>query len=420
MKNCFIYLVCIVILFFFGFDTIKNTFLVDNINSQRVTSNTLIAPDLKSLDGDLANFSSYSETVHKQLFNHTSYVKKMLSNNLSEMASIIAKAASLDQSPHLGMNCEVLNSAVLILSANMAYADMTCNFLCRLAKLSKSFKYVVIAQDATFYKFLQANKIPSIAGNLMHPISTGRAQKFRSAGFNAISIAKIIAVRIVLELGYNVLFSDVDIAWKKNPISFLSADVDLLIQSNSEKNIFLLDDEPNTGFYFLRSNDRSMALLDDTIDRASKDPRIDDQTHFANALRDWRLSKKAILIMEEKTPPWIYNSYRPFTFKVLDLYQFQNGKVAHKWYSKKITSPDNIKEQDIVLVHANFMFGHRSKKTFLKTHHLWDVNDKTFLGIYSRWKLKSRTKTEIQKQDGEINYQSALDTLRQVCVDLSV
>src|SRR5207248_411604 len=114
---------------------------------------------------------------YKQLFNRISYINKQ-SNNLSEFASIIAKAAGLDQSSELKINREVMNSTVLILSANMAHADVTFNFLCRLAKISKTFKYVIIAQDTSFYKFLQSCSIPSISGSLIHPISTEKAEDY--------------------------------------------------------------------------------------------------------------------------------------------------------------------------------------------------------------------------------------------------
>jgi hypothetical protein len=255
---------------------------------------------------------------------------------------------------------------------------------------------------------------------LIHPVSTEHAKNFRTAEFNAISIAKIIATRIVLELGYNVLFSDVDIAWKKNPMPFLSADVDLVIQSNSGENVFPLSHEANTGFYFLRSNDRSIALLDETINRALKGPSRDDQTHFGNALRDWRISKKAVFIMEGMTAPWVYHGYRPFTFRILHPYRFQSGKVARASYAQKVEPPHDGKEQDIIIVHANYMVGHNSKVRFLKSHDLWDLNDHRFLTYRALWKSKDKTNKKQQKQDRQIRDQSTLDTLAQVCVNLVV
>jgi hypothetical protein len=387
---------------------VRNITLVPNV----------IKPQMDSLNEDLANFPYYSEAVHKQLFKRTRYVNKQ-SNGLSEFASIIAKAAGLDQSFQLEMNQKVMNSTVLILSANMGYADMTFNFLCRLAKISKTFKYVVIAQDTSFYDFLQSHKIPSISGSLIHPISTQNAENFRTTGFNAISIAKMIAVRVVLELGYNVLFSDVDIAWNENPVPFLPADVDLAIQSNSGTNVFPLNHEPNTGFYFLRSNDRSMALLDDTIDRARKDPSIDDQTHFGNALRDWRVSKKAIFIMEGMTAPWAYHGYRPFTFRLLRPYCFQSGQVASASYAQKVEPPQDGKEQNIILVHANYMVGHDTKVNFLKSHGLWNLNDQKFLSYLARLESKDKMNKEQQHQGQQISYELAFtDSLAHVCVNL--
>ena len=365
----------------------------------------------------LTNFPSYSEATYKELFKRTTYVNKQ-SNNLSEIGSLIAKAAGLDQSSHLTMPREVVNSTVLVLSANMAYADMTYNFLCRLANISKTFKYVVIAQDASFYDFLQSHHIPSMSGSLIHAASSHNAQNFHSAGFNAISIAKIIAARIVLELGYNVLFSDVDTAWNKSPVSFLSADVDLTIQSNSGSNLSPSDDEPNTGFYFLKSNDRSMAFLDETIDRARKNPALDDQTHFGHVLRDWRTSRKAVFIMEGMPSPWVYHGYRPFTFRLLHPYLFQTGQVAKASYAQKVEPPYDGKEQNIILVHANYLVGHSSKVSFLKSHNLWNLNDQRFSTYLTQWNSKGIRDPQNENEDQQSSYQLALKELANMCINL--
>jgi hypothetical protein len=389
----------------------RKKFLAYNTFYQFVTQNinpfsNVIEPDVNCLNKNLSSFPSNSAAIHKQ------------SNVSLQFASIFAKTAGLDQSSQLEMTGEVMSKTILLISANMAYADMAYNFLCRLAKISKCFKYVVVAQDASFYSFLQSHGIPSISGSLIHPVSAEDAKNFRTAEFNAISIAKIVAARMVLESGYNVLFSDVDIAWKKSPVPFLPTDVDLAIQSNTGENVFSLEHEPNTGFYFLRSNDRSIALLNETIKRGREDPMIDDQTHFANALRDWRVSKKAMFLMEGMTAPWAYHGNRPLLFRLLHPYRFQTGQVAMAWYAHKVEPPLDSKEQDIIIVHANWMVGHDSKVQFLKSHDLWDLNDQKFLTYLALWKSMDKTNKTQQKQDRQISYQSALDTLAEVCVNL--
>ncbi|CAF1322103.1 unnamed protein product [Rotaria sp. Silwood1] len=250
----------------------------------------------------------------------------------------------------------------------------------------------------------------------MHPSSSEYAANFRSPNFNRISIAKIIAVRIILELGYNVLFSDADIAWMQNPVLFLPTDVDLAIQSNTETHLFPLGHEANTGFYFLKSNNRSMALLDETIERSKKNTNIDDQTHFADALRDWRKANKAVFIMEGETVPCVYNGSQPFTFRLLHPYQFQNGKAAMAFFANKLQPPNDGKQRDVVLVHANYMSGHNAKVNFLKSHKLWNINDTTFQRYVDEWNLKKEKYTGEQNQPRYIDYKSALKELAYVCV----
>ncbi|CAF1092893.1 unnamed protein product [Rotaria magnacalcarata] len=258
--------------------------------------------------------------------------------------------------------------------------------------------------------------IPSVPGSSVHSSSSPNAANYGSAEFNTISIAKITAIRKVLELGYNVLFSDVDIAWNKNPVPFLPTDVDLVIQSNSGSNLFEIGSEANTGFYFLKSNSRSTTLLNETLHRTRGGPGLDDQIHFGNVLREWRVSGKAMFIMEGQTAPWVYNNDRPFTFRVLHPYRFQTGQVAQALFGKQVESPYDGKEQDIILVHANYMIGHTSKVNFFKSHGLWNVNDAKFKRNLRLWNLKKKTHAEKKNQRQNISSQSALQQLEPVCM----
>jgi hypothetical protein len=193
-------------------------------------------------------------------------------------------------------------------------------------------------------------------------------------------------------------------------------DVDLVIQSNSGSNLFEIGSEANTGFYFLKSNSRSIALLNETIHRARGGPGLDDQIHFGNVLREWRVSGKAMFIVEGQTAPWVYNNERPFTFRVLHPYRFQTGQVAAALFGKQLEPPYDGKEQDIILVHANYMVGHTSKVNFFKSHGLWNVNDAKFKRNLRLWNLKKKTHAEKENQRQNITSQSALQQLEPVCV----
>ncbi|KAG2602976.1 uncharacterized protein At1g28695-like [Panicum virgatum] len=66
----------------------------------------------------------------------------------------------------------------------------------------------------------------------------------------------------VLELGYNFLFTDADILWLRNPFQHISVYADMSCSlDNSKMAPALLDCENNVGFYYMKSTNRSIAMI---------------------------------------------------------------------------------------------------------------------------------------------------------------
>uniref|UniRef100_A0A7N0U4N5 Nucleotide-diphospho-sugar transferase domain-containing protein n=1 Tax=Kalanchoe fedtschenkoi TaxID=63787 RepID=A0A7N0U4N5_KALFE len=69
----------------------------------------------------------------------------------------------------------------------------------------------------------------------------------------------------VLKLGFNFIFTDTDVLWLRNPYMNLSNDMNIDLQISCDKfNNHLSSKNAliNTGFYFVRSNNRTIALFD--------------------------------------------------------------------------------------------------------------------------------------------------------------
>jgi hypothetical protein len=78
--------------------------------------------------------------------------------------------------------------------------------------------------------------------------------------FTAMMMAKVFCVHMVSRLKYNILFQDVDIVWYKNPIPFFESthqDFDLLFQDDGGHSIRYAPYSANSGFYFVRYNERT-------------------------------------------------------------------------------------------------------------------------------------------------------------------
>lgn len=78
--------------------------------------------------------------------------------------------------------------------------------------------------------------------------------------------AKVICVQLVSLLGYNLLFSDVDVVWYKDPVAYFQdpkfkENYDVIFQDDGGHSVRYSPYSANSGFYFVYANDRSRHFL---------------------------------------------------------------------------------------------------------------------------------------------------------------
>ena len=94
--------------------------------------------------------------------------------------------------------------------------------------------------------------------------------------FTAMMWLKVTSVYCVLRLGWDVLFQDADLVWFRDPVPFFSSPTDpSALGSERDYDAYFQDDgarsqryapfSANTGFYFLRSNVRTVAFVHDLL-----------------------------------------------------------------------------------------------------------------------------------------------------------
>ncbi|XP_042382032.1 uncharacterized protein At4g15970-like [Zingiber officinale] len=82
---------------------------------------------------------------------------------------------------------------------------------------------------------------------------------YMTAGYLSMMWRRIEFLRVILEMGYNFIFSDVDILWFRNPLTQLSPDEDFQIACDHfTGDAFDLENIPNGGFNYVQSNNRSI------------------------------------------------------------------------------------------------------------------------------------------------------------------
>lgn len=86
------------------------------------------------------------------------------------------------------------------------------------------------------------------------------AGQYGDKKFTAMMLSKVLCVQMVSSLGYNILFSDVDMIFYKNPIEVFEdpdspyAEFDMLFQDDGGHSVRYSPYSANSGFYFVRHN----------------------------------------------------------------------------------------------------------------------------------------------------------------------
>lgn len=135
------------------------------------------------------------------------------------LLSLLEKTAGvyLDSSKVVGD----LKKTVLVTGCNHGFINQLLNFKCFADRLG--FKFIVMAMDRKAHEYISKNTTMTsyfMTGGHGGQM-TGTAQKFRSADFNLITARKKEAVHSILKLGYNVIFSDTDVAMIRDPIPYM-------------------------------------------------------------------------------------------------------------------------------------------------------------------------------------------------------
>ncbi|KHN34849.1 hypothetical protein glysoja_042161 [Glycine soja] len=109
---------------------------------------------------------------------------------------------------------------VILTIAGYSYKDMLMSWVCRLQKLSIE-NFIVYALDKETYQFSILQGIPVFTDPIAPSNVSFDDCHFGTKCFQRVTKVKSRIVLKILKLGYNVLLSDVDVYWFKNPVPLL-------------------------------------------------------------------------------------------------------------------------------------------------------------------------------------------------------
>lgn len=303
------------------------------------------------------------------------------------------------------------DGTLVLIGFNYGYQDMLLNMVCRLQQLEVP-NYVIAAFDAEAMAFCRTQVLPCFPVNAeiavkaeaivmgqgeekveaavaaaARPEAAGHvnlqaaAHAFGTKGFRALTKLKSQQVLRILELGYNVFWSDVDIFWKVNVVPGVLAEmgegkgsVDIAIQSNAppEEEAENGKRRINSGFYLAKSNPQVVEAFRQIVAHA-RESALSEQPSFYTVLCGDDLE-----YVQGKSN--CVNTAIPVKTLLLSRETYPNGAMV-----EVVRGVTPASEDDVRIVHFNWLEGHDAKVESFVNASMWllqedDMTCKTQVG----------------------------------------
>ena len=250
----------------------------------------------------------------------------------------------------------VLNNTVILTALNFGYRNIMMNWVCNMRQLAIT-NFVIAAFDEQLYKWAFTRSLPIYFETTifegMNKSSLAHAA-YGSDDFKALTKMKSRVVLRLLKKGVNVIWTDCDIVYFRNPLQDLwSYGVDIAIQSNAP------DDEPlngrrriNSGFYLVKSNQGTIKTFREIIEFATKS-KMSEQPCFYDVM----CGKSG-----ETTVGDDMCKYNNVTVKLLDRSRYPNGITAGIWNTADGRIPHRWPH--LYVLHNNWIVGSGKEPRF--------------------------------------------------------
>eukprot|EP00898_Chlorokybus_atmophyticus_P005665 jgi/Chlat1/609/Chrsp103S01035 len=303
-------------------------------------------------------------------------------SQLDEAAQQVAGVYADRHVPHLART-------VVLLSANMAYTDFLFNWVCCVRRLHERIKFMVLTQDRQLYKHLRrTTSLISVDGTLLGINSTSSFSNLDTPNFIRITFMKLKAVQSLLELGYDVLFTDADICWLEDPFQYIQPDIAFQFSTDFvwKRNTKVVDHHAqygsfiaNTGFYFMKAVPQTAAFLEHV--QLNCCSAGNDQLVLNIALKHWLDSKLAVQIPLNSGNASTYITMQglqrsnALSVQYLDPVSFPSGFDFFYEGKMQLTRLMRESNKSVAAVHVTWTVGHDAKVALLRTAKLWHVTD---------------------------------------------
>eukprot|EP00250_Pteridium_aquilinum_P033265 c5387_g1_i1 orf=355-1404(-) len=257
------------------------------------------------------------------------------------------------------------NNTVILCAVSQPYLPFLINWLISIARHHRHHAVLVIAEDyATLYAVNE--RWPGHAVLVPPAPALQQAHKFGSQGFFNFTSRRPRHLLQILELGYSVLYNDVDMVWLKDPFSYFKGNYDIYFTDDMTK-VKPLDHShklPPPGkkgrtyicscMLFIRPTHGGKLILSKWIEELQAQPwsphaKANDQPAF-----NWALNKTADTVKNYLLPQLAFPSGGLY-FKNETWRSETRGKQA--------------------IIHNNYITGFEKKIKRFRDFNLWFVDD---------------------------------------------
>ncbi|ANM59745.1 Nucleotide-diphospho-sugar transferase family protein [Arabidopsis thaliana] len=259
------------------------------------------------------------------------------------------------------------NRTVVLSVAGYSYKDMLMSWVCRLRRL-KVPNFLVCALDDETYQFSILQGLPVFFDPYAPKNISFNDCHFGSKCFQRVTKVKSRTVLKILKLGYNVLLSDVDVYWFRNPLPLLqSFGPSVLAAQSDEYNTTAPINRPrrlNSGFYFARSDSPTIAAMEKVVKHAATSG-LSEQPSFYDTLCGeggaYRLGDDRCVEPETN-----------LTVQFLDRELFPNGAYGDLWLKEDVRA--ECEKKHCFVLHNNWISGRLKKLERQMMKGLWEYD----------------------------------------------
>ncbi|KAL9188758.1 hypothetical protein ACHAXT_007136 [Thalassiosira profunda] len=259
---------------------------------------------------------------------------------------------------------EKMNSkTVVVLTCNHGQSELLMNFACSARARGFDLSNVLVfPTDIETKELAEGMGLTAFyEGKMMASIPKEEAAIYGDATFSSVMFAKVLCVQLVNELGYDLLFQDVDVVWFKPPLDYFEdkslPEFDMYFQDDGSRQERYAPYSANTGFYFVRSNDRTRHLFRHFI-------------YSADLITAWSSHQQVLIALLAE-----HNSLMGLTVKVFakEMEEFPGGLQFHR---KKEAMKKLVKgESNAIMFHMSWTNNKDDKVKFFQQMGEWYMQD---------------------------------------------